>query len=63
MSIVILAAFLVTTLVQIVFWEGLGEAFGYAASICVAGLCASITLILAAYVAAVRSWGTSGVPR
>lgn len=62
MSIVILAAFLAMTLVQLVFWEGLGETFGYAASISVAGLCASIALIMTAYVAAVHSWGTSSSP-
>ncbi len=52
MSVVILAMVFALTVAQLVFWEILGEAFGYAASISVMGLCASLTLILTAYVAA-----------
>lgn len=54
MSIVILATFFVLTLAQLFFWERLGEAFGYAASISVLGLFASLTLIVMARVAATR---------
>jgi hypothetical protein len=56
MSIVFLTAFIVLTVAQLVFWESLGEMFGYAASISTMGLCASITLILAAYVAATHTF-------
>lgn len=52
MSIVILAAAFALTVAQLVFWEGFGDTFGYAASVSIMGFCASITLILAAYVAA-----------
>ncbi len=55
MSIVIFATFVALTLAQLVFWESLGETFGYAASVSVMGLCASLTLILVAYVAATRT--------
>ncbi|WP_262030120.1 hypothetical protein [Microvirga sp. Mcv34] len=54
MSIVILATFFVLTLAQLIFWERLGEAFGYAASISVLGLFASLTLIVMARVAATQ---------
>jgi hypothetical protein len=56
MSIVFLATFIALTVAQLVFWESLGETFGYAASISIMGLCASITLILAAYVAATHTF-------
>lgn len=52
MSIVFLAVTFALTLVQLVFWESLGEMFGFAASISILGLSASITLILTARVAA-----------
>ena len=54
MSVIILAAFIVLTVAQLVFWESLGETFGYAAWISIMGLCASLTLIIAVYVAATR---------
>jgi hypothetical protein len=57
MSIVIFATFVALTLAQLVFWESLGETFGYAASVSVMGLCASITLILTAYVSATCTRG------
>jgi hypothetical protein len=56
MSIIILATFFALTVAQLVFWEALGEAFGHAASVSIMGLCASITLILAAYVAATHTF-------
>jgi hypothetical protein len=56
MSIFIFAIFAALTIAQLVFWESLGEAFGYAASLSVMGLCASLSLILAAYVAATHSF-------
>jgi hypothetical protein len=56
MSIVILATFFALTLAQLVFWERLGEAFGYAASISLLGLLASLTLIVMARVAATRTF-------
>jgi ABC-type sulfate transport system permease component len=56
MSIIILATFLVLTLAQLIFWEQLGEAFGYAASISLLGLFASVTLIVMARVAATRTF-------
>jgi hypothetical protein len=56
MSIVILATFFALTVAQLVLWESLGETFGYAASVSIMGLCASITLILAAYVAATHTF-------
>ena len=52
MSIVILAIIFALTLAQLIFWERLGEAFGYAASVSLLGLCASLTLIVMAHVAA-----------
>jgi len=52
MSIAILAIVFALTVAQLVFWESLGETFGPAASVSIMGLCASITLILTAYVAA-----------
>lgn len=55
MSIVILATFFVLTLAQLIFWERLGEAFGYAASVSVLGLFASLTLIVMARVAATHT--------
>jgi hypothetical protein len=58
MSIVTFATFAALTIVQLVFWERLGEAFGYAASLSIMGLCASLSLILAAYVAATHSFRT-----
>ena len=57
MSIVTLALFFVVTLAQIVFWENLGEMLGFAASVSVLGVCASLTLILAAHVAAAHTFG------
>lgn len=56
MSAVILATFSILTVAQLVLWESLGEALGYAASVSVMGLCASVTLILAAYVAATHTF-------
>jgi hypothetical protein len=56
MSIVLFATFIALTVAQVAFWESLGETFGYAASISVVGLCASITLILAAYLAATHTF-------
>lgn len=56
MSVAILAMIFALTVAQLVFWDILGEAFGYAASISIAGLCASVTLILAAYVAATHTF-------
>jgi hypothetical protein len=56
MSIVILATFFVLTLAQLIFWARLGEAFGYAASISVLGLFASLTLIVMARVAATQTF-------
>ncbi|QRM35962.1 hypothetical protein [Microvirga sp. VF16] len=55
MSIAFLATFIALTVAQLVFWDSLGKTFGYAASISIMGLCASITLILAAYVAATHT--------
>ena len=52
MSIAILATFVTLTIAQLVFWETLGETLGFAASVSVLGLSASLSLILAAYVAA-----------
>ena len=57
MSIIIFATFVAITVAQLVFWESLGETFGYAASISIMGLCTSLSLILAAYVAATHSFG------
>ncbi len=56
MSIVIFATLLALTFAQIIFWESLGEAFGCAASISILGLSASLTLILAARVAATHAF-------
>ncbi|EIM29841.1 hypothetical protein [Microvirga lotononidis] len=56
MSIVILATFFVLTLAQLIFWERLGEAFGYAASVSVLGLFASLTLIVMAQAAATQKF-------
>ncbi len=56
MSIVLFVAFIALTVAQLVFWESLGEMFGYAASISIMGLCASITLILTAYFAATHTF-------
>jgi len=56
MTVVILATFFTLTVAQLVFWESLGETFGSAASISIMGLCASITLILTAYVAATHTF-------
>ncbi|RDI52272.1 hypothetical protein [Microvirga subterranea] len=59
MSVVILAMVFALTVAQLVFWEILGKTFGYAASISITGLCASVTLILAAYVAAIHTFHSS----
>ena len=56
MSIIILATVFALTVAQLVFWENLGETFGYAASVSIMGLCASSTLILTAYVAATHTF-------
>jgi len=56
MSIVILAIFFALTLAQLIFWERLGEAFGYAASVSLLGLFASLTLIVMARVAATQTF-------
>lgn len=55
MSFAILAAFFVLTVAQLVFWESLGETFGYAAWISIMGLFSSITLILAVHAAATHA--------
>ena len=57
MSIAIFATFVTLTIAQLVFWETLGETLGFAASVSVLGLSASLSLILAAYVAATRTFG------
>jgi hypothetical protein len=41
-----------------VFWETLGGTLGFAASVSVLGLSASLSLILAAYVAATHAFGS-----
>lgn len=56
MSIVTLAIFFALTLAQLVFWESLGAMFGPAATVSIMGLCAALTLILAAYVAATHTF-------
>jgi len=57
MSIAILAALVTLTIAQLVFWETLGETLGFAASVSVLGLFASLSLILAVYVAATHAFG------
>ncbi|WP_262027008.1 hypothetical protein [Microvirga sp. Mcv34] len=56
MSIAIRALFFALTFAQLIFWERLGESFGYAASISLLGLSASITLIVTAWVAATETF-------
>jgi hypothetical protein len=56
MSIVLFVAFIALTVAQLVFCDSLGESFGYAASISIMGLCASITLNLTAYFAATHTF-------
>ena len=56
MSIAILATFVTLTIAQLVFWETLGETLGFAASVSVLGLSASLSLILATYVAATHAF-------
>ena len=51
------ATFVTLTIAQLVFWETLGETLGFAASVSVLGLSASLSLILAAYVAAHTRFG------
>lgn len=51
MSVAILAIVFALTLAQFIFWERLGEAFGYAASLSLLGLSISLTLIAMARVA------------
>jgi hypothetical protein len=55
--IAIFATFVTLTIAQLVFWEPLGETLGFAASVSVLGLFASLSLILAAYVAATHAFG------
>ncbi len=57
MSILIFATIVTLTIAQLVFWETLGETLGFAASVSVLGLSASLSLILAAYVAATHAFG------
>jgi hypothetical protein len=59
-SIIVLAALIGLTIAQLLFWEHLGETFGYAASVSVVGLSASLSMIAAAYVVVTHVWGTSG---
>jgi hypothetical protein len=56
MSIAILATLVTLTIAQLVFWETLGETLCFAASVSVLGLSASLSLILAAYVAAIHAF-------
>jgi len=58
MSIAIFAALVTLTTAQLVFWETLGETLGFAASVSVLGLSASLSLILAVYVAATHTFGS-----
>lgn len=51
MSIVSLASIFALTLVQPIFWERLGGAFGYVASISILGLFAFLTVIAITHVA------------
>ncbi|MEZ0170980.1 hypothetical protein [Microvirga sp. TS319] len=60
MSVVILAVLFSLTLAQLIFWDSLGETFGFAASVSVLGVCASLTLILAAHVAATHTFRLGG---
>ena len=46
------------TTAQLVFWETLGETLGFAASVSVLGLSASLSLILAVSVAATHTFGS-----
>jgi hypothetical protein len=57
MSIAIFATIVTLTIAQLVFWETLGGTLGFAASVSVLGLSASLSLILAAYVAATHAFG------
>ncbi|WP_262269303.1 hypothetical protein [Microvirga yunnanensis] len=52
----ILAAIVTLTIAQLVFWETLGETLGFAATVSVLGLSASLSLILAVYVAATHTF-------
>ncbi len=56
MSMAILAAIVTLTIAQLVFWETLGETLGFAATVSVLGLSASLSLILAVYVAATHTF-------
>jgi hypothetical protein len=58
MSIASLATIVTLTIAQLVFWETLGETLGFAASVSVLGLFASLSLILAAYIAATHRFGS-----
>ena len=58
MSIAIFATIVTLTIAQLVFWETLGETLGFAASVSFLGLSASLSLIVAAYVAATHTFGS-----
>jgi len=58
MPIAILVTLVTLTIAQLVFWETLGETLGFAASVSVLGLSASLSLIVAAYVAATQTFGS-----
>lgn len=56
MPVAILATFLALTVAQLIFWENLGEMFGFAASVSALGLCTALTLIVAARVVATHTF-------